>query len=181
MNILLIISMVCSFAGCKPDDCPPEPVDGHSPVVWKKAFEKTYLSSTPYYYNETVIVGHAALQKNNYNVYCFDPATGDSIWKTTIVTPFEFNPNDTEESGIYGSKLVLSTRKRLFVIDANTGDVIWNYEDPNNYKGMHIIDGHVYIADAENNSLSTLYRFEINSGVKEKVFTINRSKYGGNY
>jgi len=180
-SLKYILFVLITFYGCKPDDCPPEPVVNNSPIIWTKAFQKTGLTSTPHLYNGNLIVGHTSSTTNNYIVYCVDPINGDSIWQTTIVTPFEFDPYDGESSQIYENKIVLSTRKRMFVLNANNGEIIWNYEDPNNYRGVWIDDGYVYIADGIARSTSTMYRFNINSGVKEKVFTIDRAEYGSNY
>lgn len=181
MKLLLITLLAAHLTGCKPDDVPPKPVDNTSPIVWKKAFEKTGLTSTPHLYDGKLIVGHTSSTSNNYLVYCIDPTNGDSIWQTNIVTPFEFDPFDAENSQIYGNKIVFADPKRMFILDLNDGAILWNYEDPYNYNGVTIIDGYVYIGSVPNRNESTLYRFDIGTGVKEKVFTINRSEYGSNY
>lgn len=181
MNLFLMLLLGLQFVSCKPDDCPPDIVDNTSPIIWKKAFEKTGLTSTPHLYNGNLIVGHTSSTTNHYNVYCVDPTNGDSIWQTTIITPFSFNPSGREGSMIYEGKIVFSTRKRMFVLNADNGEILWNYEDPNNYRGVWIDDGYIYIADGIARSTSTLYRFNINSGVKEKVFAVNRAEYGSNY
>ena len=180
MNILLIVTLVCSLVSCKPDDC-PEPIENQSPIVWKKGLERSGLTSTSHTYNGNIIFGHPSERANNYWVYCLDAETGDSIWQTRIVTPFEFSPNDNEESQIYQDKIVFSSRKRMFVLNADNGQILWKYEDPNNYVGVSVLDGYIYIADLINKTESTMYRFDINSGTKEKLFTINRSEYGSNY
>jgi outer membrane protein assembly factor BamB len=181
VNIFLGILMSLNLLSCKSDDCPPEPVGETSPIVWKKAFNKTDLTSTIHWYKGTIIVGHPSDVVNNYIVYCINPLNGDSLWQTTIVTPFEFSPKDHEDSEIYQDKIVFSTRKRMFILNADNGTILWNYEDPNNYNGTKVIDGYIYIADELNNTTSTLHRFDINTGAKEELFTINRSEYGRNY
>jgi outer membrane protein assembly factor BamB len=90
-KILAIIMLAAHFMGCKPTELPPELNIPDSPMVWKEKLERTGLTSTPHYYNGTVIFGHPSDQKNNYLVYCNNSMTGDSIWQTRIVTPFEFN------------------------------------------------------------------------------------------
>ena len=175
MNIVVFILLILGVGGCKPD-CPPVPLEEQSPLVWKMAFERGELSSTPHYYNGTVIIGHPARETNNYWVYCLDPETGDSIWQTRIVTPFEFAPFSSQNSFIIDNRVVLSTSKRMFVLDADDGSILWNYTDPNNYGGVCIIDNYIYIADAVNKASATMYRFDINSGVKEELFTIRNGE-----
>jgi hypothetical protein len=63
MNLFLSILLTINLVSCKPDDCPPKPVDNTSPILWKKKFEKTDLSSIPMFYNGTIIVGHPSVDE----------------------------------------------------------------------------------------------------------------------
>lgn len=183
INTSILILLVANLFGCKRDDCPPEPITAQSSVVWKKGVEKSGLTSTPHYYNGTTIFGHKAKEVNNYLVYCLDSETGDSIWQTRIITPFEFDPFTGQMSILYENKLILSTSKRMFVMNADNGDILWNYTDPYNYAGTCIIDGYIYIADFVLRETSTMYRFDINTGAKEELFTIKHGKdeLGGDF
>lgn len=181
VNISLLFFLVTTLVSCKPKEVLVIPIANTSPIVWKKAFEITRSAGTPHYYNGTLIVGHQAKEKHNFLVYCLDPSNGDSIWQTRIVTPFEFSPTSDENSIVYQDKIIFSTRKRMFVLNADNGEILWKYEDPYNYVGITVIDGYIYLADNIDNITSTMYRFDINTGVKEKVFTIDKAEYGSNY
>lgn len=172
ISISILFLLVANLFGCKQDDCPPEPITARSPVVWKKGLEKSGLTSTPHYYNGTIIFGHKAKEVNNYLVYCLDAETGYSIWQTRIITPFEFDPFTGQMSVVYENKLILSTSKRMFVLNADNGDILWNYTDPYNYAGTCIIDDYIYLADFVLRETSAMYRFNINTGVKEALFSI---------
>ena len=166
--------LTATMGGCKPNECPPTPQlpTLTSPIVWKKKLEKSGLTSTPHFFNGTVIMGHPAKETNNYLVYCIDAETGDSIWQARIVTPFEFDPFTGQNSFLIGNKLVLATPKRMVVLDADNGQIVWKYTDQENYAGVCIIEDHIYIADLVNRLSSTMYRFDINTGAKEELFTI---------
>mgnify|MGYP001947449436 CR=1 FL=1 len=178
--IKLIVSLIlaANLVGCKPNECPPEPepTTPTSPIVWKKGLERSGLTSTSHYYNGNIIFGHKSKETNNYLIYCLNAATGDSIWETRIVTPQEFTPFDIDNSLVYENKLVLTDQKRMFVLNTDDGEIIWQYEDPYNYSGVCIIDGFIYIADLVLRESSTMYRFDINSGAKEELFTIRYGK-----
>ena len=175
--------LAANLVGCKSNEWPPvpEPPVAQSPVIWKKGLERSGLTSTPLHYQDNILFGHHAKETNNYLVYCLNAKTVDSVWQTRIVTPFEFNPFDGQMSFLSNDKLVLSDSKRMFVLNAMSGEILWNYTDPNNFGGVCIIDNNIYIAEAVLRETSTMYRFDINTGVKEKLFTINRSEYGSNY
>lgn len=175
-KIFVYIVFAANLIGCKPTELPPDPIKMASPMVWKKTLEHTGLTSKPHYYKGTIIFGHPADEDNNYLVYCLDALTGDSIWQTRIVTPFEFDPFDAENSVLYRNKLVLSTRKRMFVLNVDNGDILWEYTDPENYAGICIIDNQIYIADGVNRTTSTMFRFDINTGSKEELFTVRRGE-----
>lgn len=176
IDLSTVLLLVVHLLGCKPDDVAPEqPIAPQSPVVWKEQLEKIGLTSTPHYYQGRIIFGHQAKEKNNYLVYCLDAETGESIWQTRIVTPFEFDPFTGQMSILYENKIVFSTSKRMFVLNLDDGEILWNYTDPHNFAGTCIIDGHVYIADFVLRKTSAMYRFDINSGAKEALFAI---KYG---
>ena len=68
-------------------------------------------------------------------------------------------------SFLSNDKLVLSDSKRMFVLNAMSGEILWNYTDPNNFGGVCIIDNNIYIAEAVLRETSTMYRFDINTGV----------------
>ena len=171
INLSTVFVLVVHLLGCKPDDVAPEqpPIAPQSPVVWKKPLEIGGLTSTPHYYQGRIIFGHQAKEKNNYLVYCLDAKTGDSIWQTRIVTPFEFEPFDKDMSAIHKNKIVFADSKRMFVLNLDNGEILWNYTDPHNFGGVCIIDGYVYTADAVNRRSATMCRFDINTGATEKM------------
>ncbi len=180
MILFLSILLTINLTSCKPDDCPPELVGNTSPIVWKKAFEKTDLSSTPMFYNGTIIVGHPSVDEI-YKVYAYDALTGDTIWQTAINMLGNFEPNFKEEVFLVDDKVILSEAHDLCVLNANTGEIIWFKIKQGLESKCCEIDGFLYRSDYVNRNTSSLYRFDINTGAEETVFTINRSEYGSNY
>ncbi len=176
MKLLFITMLAANIFGCKPDEVPPVPHTEETPVIWSHRLQTSGSSSTPHYYNGNLIFGHPAKETNNYLVYCLDAETGDSIWQTQIKTPFIFNPFGKESSVLYDNKIVFSTRKRMFVLNADNGEILWKYTDPENYAGICIIDNYIYLADGVNYQPSTMYKFDINTGTKQALFTIKHGK-----
>ena len=178
LKIAILLALAANLVGCKPNEWPPvpEPPVAQSPVIWKKGLERSGLTSTPHYFRGNIIFGHPAKETNQYLVYCLNAETGDSIWKTRIVTSNEFSPFDINDSHLFGNKIIFSRSKRFFVIDADNGSVLWKYEDPINYNGISIIDDYIYLADQVLRETSTMYRFDLNTGVKEELFTIRHGK-----
>ncbi|PCJ65915.1 MAG: hypothetical protein COA58_07490 [Bacteroidetes bacterium] len=176
----IAIVLAINLVGCKSDDCPPNVVDNTSPIVWKKAFEKTDLSSSPMYFNGSVIVGHPS-DEAVYKVYAYDAISGDTLWQQSIDMLGKFEPNFKDEVFLIGDKVILSEAHDLCVIDANTGDILWYKTKIGLNSRCCEIDGFLYRSDEVNNNISTLYRFDINTGNEEKLFTINRTEYGSNY
>jgi outer membrane protein assembly factor BamB len=179
LKLITLIFLTANLVGCRPSEWPepkPKPRTAVTPVIWKKGLQQSGLTSTPHYYNGTMIFGHPAKEKNNYLVYCLNPKNGDSLWQTRIVTPYEFDPFDIDNSVMHENIIVLSERKRMFVLNADNGEILWKYEDAHNYKGICIIEGYIYIADLVLRETSTMCRFNISTGDKEALFTIRHGK-----
>ncbi|MGB0850266.1 MAG: PQQ-binding-like beta-propeller repeat protein [Bacteroidia bacterium] len=168
-NILLIISMVCSFAGCKPDDVPPEPTKEGNPIVWKTALNSDDLTSSPLYYNGMVIFSQEDIAR------AFDATTGEMIWET----PINARPIDFEGTFLLGDKVIFSEHRKVYVLCSATGEIIWQDELAQGQGGVCHIDGYIYKAtyDFDRNKYSSLYRYDINTGIKEKVFTLTRGEF----
>jgi outer membrane protein assembly factor BamB len=179
MNIFLSILLTINLVSCKPDDCPPKPVDNTSPILWKKKFEKTDLSSTPMFYNGTIIAGHPS--SFGYSVYALNAITGDSIWSTHLAPGGKFEPRSGEETILYEDKIVFSDGYSFYVLKAGSGEIIWWKKKENIESDVCVIDGYVYKTDYVNRNTSSVYRFNINTGLEEKLFTIDRTEYGSNY
>ena len=181
MNILLIISLVCSLPSCKPDDC-PEPIENQSPVVWKKLISsspESSLNSTPLLYKDLIVLGKK--ETSGYVIRAYNAYAGDTIWETMAPVSGGFNATDWDESMIYDNKIVFSESYWFFALDAVTGKILWHKINDNFFGGSCVIDKYLYKMGTDHRNWSSLYRFEINSGAKEKLFTINRSEYGSNY
>lgn len=174
--IFLFSFFVFHLMGCKPDEVPPTPHTEETPVIWSYRLQTSGLSSTPHYYKGSLIFGHPSSRTNEYIVYCLDGESGDSLWQTKFSTSSKFNPFNTENSLLYGNIIVFCSRIRIFALDADNGQVLWKYEDPINFKGMCLIDGYIYIADEVNRRSSTMYKFDINTGAKQALFTIKHGK-----
>ena len=181
MNISFILFTILNIIGCKPDEGPPKPVENPSPIIWKKLLSKvpaSSLNSTPIYYNETIIVGKKEV--SGYMVKARNIENGDSIWQTSLGNTGGFNPLD-ERFFLYQDKLVLSDGTRSFVMDASNGNLLWKHQSENMTGTSCVIDDYLYKADEVDRNTSSLYRYDLNTGFEEKLFTINRVDYGRNY
>ncbi|PCJ65914.1 MAG: hypothetical protein COA58_07485 [Bacteroidetes bacterium] len=174
----IAIVLTINLVGCKPDDCPPDVVDT-SPIVWKKAFEKTDLTSTPIFYNNLIIAGHPSL--SDYTVYAYDGMSGDSVWSVDLIPGGKFEPRSGEETVLYQDKIVFSDGFSFFVLSAGSGEVLWWEKKENFNSNVCVIDGYIYKTDYVSKNTSSLYRYDLNTGTEEKLFTIDRSEYGSNY
>jgi outer membrane protein assembly factor BamB len=174
IGILFIVGLF----NCKPET-PPTPIV-ESPIIWKQSFEKIDLSSPPIYYKDMIIIGHPSFS-GGYWVYSYNALTGDSIWQTKIENTGAFCPLDDEGTFLYKDKVVFSDGHRFFVIDAYNGEILWFKKIDQMRAGSCVIDDYLYKVKTPDRLSSSLYRYDINSGAEEKLFTINCTEYGSNY
>ncbi|NNJ56694.1 MAG: PQQ-binding-like beta-propeller repeat protein, partial [Bacteroidia bacterium] len=104
----------------------------------------------------------------------------DSIWQTSFLPIGSFNPY--EFGGIsYLDKVVFSDGRSFYVIDAETGQILWFHRNENARGYACVIDDYLYKVIEDTRDWSSLFRYDLNTGFEEKLFTINRSEYGNNY
>lgn len=175
MTKLLIMAIVVSlFANCSDKVVIPEPSSPTTSIIWKNRFELTDLTSTPIYFNNLVIVGHPS-QNDKYKVYAFNSLDGDTIWQQSLNPPGSFNPFRFDETLLYQDKLIFSSGHSFFVLNAFTGEIIWWKRVENSLPHTGIIDHYIYRSTDFNQEVSTLYRYDINTGSEEKLLTLHRN------
>jgi outer membrane protein assembly factor BamB len=173
-KLSLFLVLAANLLGCKPNEVIPKPQKEKSPIIWSKTISSdpaSSLNSVPLYFNNLVILG----KKENvgYTVYARNANTGDSVWKTTLEVSRGFNPIDGDETYVFEDKLIFSESRTLFVLDAQTGELFWKEVTDNPMRGGScLIDGYLYKSDYVNRLSSTMYRYDINTGTKEALFTI---------
>ncbi len=181
INIMACLILVLNLWSCKPNDQAPLPVAASTSIIWKNLISEqpeSSLNSSPMYYNASVIIGKR--ESSGYMVKALNVENGQSLWKVFFDNTGGFNPIENE-SFLYEDKIVLSMGKRIYVLDASDGNLVWNYESEFMKGNSCIIDDYLYKSDIVNKNSSSLYRFDINTGAEEKLFTIDRTMYGNGY
>jgi outer membrane protein assembly factor BamB len=152
---------------------PPQPVVEGDPIVWKTSLGPKDLSSPTLYYKGLLIV----TQQNIARAY--DAETGEEKWRTSI----NAEPIDFEGAFLVGDKVIFSEGRRVYVLRSATGEIIWQDELVQGQRDVCHIDGYIYKAseDTYKNKFSSLFRYDINSGAKEEVFTLTRGEFDQNH
>ena len=168
-NCLIFFTLLAAhLCSCKPDDCPPDLVDNTSPIVWKRAFEKTDLSSTPLYFDGLIIVGHPSVNEV-YKIYAYDAVTGDTVWQQSMNMFGNFGPNFEDELFLYENKVVFSESQDFGVLDANTGQLIWYKTKDDFFRGSCVIDDNVFKVETDEIVFTLLLALRFTSIVFEET------------
>lgn len=176
---MIIVTLLLPFAliSCKPDNdsSPPPIVEERNPaIIWKNPISNMGFSSNAYIKDSILLFG---VDGNQYTFVALNINTGDTIWIKKDFPSSIFSPSLLEETAIMGNNIVLSGSRWIVVLDVHTGLEKWRYELKNGERSICIIDNWIYKADYVNKQRSSLYRFDINSGQKEFLFTIDNKKY----
>ncbi len=173
MKIVLITLLAAYLGGCKPDDVPPEPAVERDPIVWKTALNSNDLVSPPLYYENLIIFSQDDVAK------AFDGNTGEIVWETSI----NARPLGFEGIFLVGDKIVFSDSRRVYVLNADNGEIIWQDELEKGQGNACHIDGYIYKAsyDSDRNRFSTLYKYDVNTGTREEVFTLTKGEFDENH
>ena len=177
MNIITYCVLSLSLWSCKDKECPAPPPGGEdtSPIIWQAELSKTGTPSRVLVYRDVAIVGHEV--DAGFEVVGLNKLTGDTIWSQNINPVGSFWPGDEKEFLIYEDKLVLSSGRSYYMLEAATGHVVWGERMEEAENDVTVIDGYLYKSDEISKSNSTLFRFDINSGNKEELFTIRKGDY----
>lgn len=180
---IIVVGFSTTLPSCKEKDERFIPTSKkESPIVWRKSLKRTELTSTIFWYDGSIVFAHPDSTENVLAVYRLDPETGDEIWVTRL--PSGFTPNFPEQSALVDGKLVLAEGATLYVLDVNTGSVLWNNElldDLSGYFTVH--DGYIYTStyDWDNKNWSSLCRFELETGKYEFLFKVIRGETNSFY
>ncbi len=170
MKILLITLLAAHLGGCKPDDVPPQPVkvEEGNPIIWKTALNSNDLVSPPLYYENLIIFSQDDEAK------AFNSNTGELVWEKAL----NARPLDFQGTFIVNDKIVFSDSRRIYVLNPKNGNILWQDEIPDGRNRACSIGNYLYkVSDKDDNSQSTLFRYDIDKGIREKVFTLHRGEF----
>lgn len=169
MKIIAICLLAAQLMGCKPDEEPPKPVELTNPIVWKTRLDQRALVSPPLYYNDLIILA----QKNT--AMAFNAETGNIVWQT----PIDADPLDFQGIFIERDKVVFSSSYKTFVLSVTTGQIIWNDYLSDSRGDICHINSYIYKTNAyhEGMNKSSLYRYNIETGQRELVFTLTKGEF----
>jgi len=177
LNSVSCLIMAIWFNSCKPES-PPEPI--FSPpgaIVWKYEREYKSLASTNYIYQNLYIQGINSVN-DEFKVVAVTLDSGKFVWQTeNLANDVFFNPFGVEYSAMLEDKLVFSDRGKTCVIDANSGNVLWQDILPNGDFGACIIEDHVFVV-TETQEISELYRYNLSTGQRKIIFSISKDAEG---
>ncbi len=177
IQIVIFLLLPCFFSGCQPEH-PIEPsVPASSAVVWKWEREYKSLASNNYIYRNLLIQGTNSVNEE-FRVVALTLDSGKVVWKTENLSQGQyFNPFDVEDTYLSGNKLILSHGSKAYVIDVETGQILWQDILSKGYSNICVIDNHVY-KTTQTSQYSELYRYNLYTGQRELLFTLTKAEYG---
>jgi outer membrane protein assembly factor BamB len=141
--------------------------------------EQGGLTTRVIFHNHLMIVG--VLANEGFHLYAFDKNDGTLEWETQDFHS-RFDPFGIDAIEKKDDKLFLSNGPRLMSIDANTGNELWYAEIENGLNAITLIDNWIYkVIYMPNKTRNYLLRFDINSGQRDTVTSIQLNKYGNGY
>lgn len=178
--IISVINLIItfSFASCKPETKPNLNIGSDSnAIIWK--FERDYssLASNNYIYEDLYIQGLNS-DKEEFKIIALSLDSGKLIWQTPNLSKDSyFNPFGVDYSALFENKLVFSHRSKTVLIEAESGKILWQDILANGDFGACIISSFVY-KTTQTQTLSELYRYDLNTGQKEFLFQISKDSEG---
>lgn len=163
--------LLFTFAECKKEQ--PQTtliIKDSNPIVWMYDTETGEgLSMNNYTYKNTIIQGNN-IGSNTMKIWALSLTKGDLVWETEIL-PISV-PISPEDTYIKDNYLALEKNGKVFVIDIENGDILWNYEDANstNAAGISIIGNHIYLSI----SYSRLIQFDIRTGSHKTIISLTK-------
>jgi outer membrane protein assembly factor BamB len=183
MKLLILIAWVQLIASCNPDELVPDESTAN-PVVWEKHIAKdaaSKLAMSPLVYKSNLIVGKK--KDDGYNVTSLNQVNGSITWTIILPESNNFNSSSGDEALVYGDKIILTEGPRLYVLDASTGEVKWWIAKENVRGSTCLIDNFLYKSLYVKRSHSTLFRYDIETGAEEELFTLRKgpNEPGGDF
>jgi outer membrane protein assembly factor BamB len=178
-------SILIWLIGCKtpmPTKVDPEPTA--SAVVWKFERSKKGFYTNSIVHDDLIIMGMQSDEDPNpgFSLIALTIDSGKLVWQNDDFIR-KFNPFGTEDVAYKDGIIVLSRASHTYALNAKTGEMLWSdvleYGDYN----IAIIDNWVYKNTYYQRKSSTLFRYDLRTGKKEHVLTIDidKDKYGSGY
>jgi outer membrane protein assembly factor BamB len=179
-RILLIISLLIMFNSCNLNYVFDDYASKESPIVWEKAVNYWLYSQMFLNYNDLIITGYYE-NSGDYFVYAFSIHTRDTVWQNTFTPPHRFDPGLGHGAFIDKDKVILTDRSACYVLNANTGEIIWGKNLSDMQNNACVIDNYLYKShnDFYGDNGASLYRFNMENGAEEKIFSLDK-KYEKN-
>ncbi len=145
---LLYLLLFFSLNSCNPKETiqiqnneTAEPItNGILDIIWQvPLFADTSASNsiTPIIHGDNVILSSRSYNSNKEFFHCINGKTGDNIW-----TWDDPNCTDIAHNGVIhnNNKIGLSTNRRVYVLDLDTGQKVWNSEETSGWPRVGQVD-----------------------------------------
>lgn len=176
MSTISILSFLAiGFSMCQ-REAPTKPAEViPSAVVWKWERDYKSLASNNYIFKNMTIQGISSVN-SEYKVVALTLDSGIKVWESVNFPPF-FDAYSPQYSFISENKLALSGSKYTRVIDLDDGTTLWEDNLDHGYFNICILDNFIY-KTTQTQTLSELYRYDLNTGQKEFLFQISKDSEG---
>jgi len=167
---ILSLTVLLVLTDCRKEVSNSETDVPKNPIIWSFDTEiKGGLTMNNFIYKKMIIQGHET-GINTSKIWALSIETGEIIWETDIL-PLKI-PISPEDSDVKDNYLAMEGNGKLYVIDLENGQTVWNYIDPfsQNAAGLSIIGDFIYFSI----SYSRLLQFEIKTGTSKTIISLNK-------
>lgn len=177
-KLLLVLCGTFLFAlGCKPDDLVGlKPSKNKNPFVWKFERERQGFYTNCFEFEDLLITGEQSSSGPNagFALIALSLDSGKLVWRNENF-PKSLNPFSHEEMLLQKGIIVVSQTKYIYAIDTRTGKELWRDEIDFGDYDICCIDNWVYKTTVEGRERSSLYRYQLQTGVREHVFSLDKN------
>lgn len=157
---------------------PPVNNNADLEIIWKTKRDRVGLASSNYIYNDLLIQGIESTEAG-FKLVAYSLDNGSIVWESQNFDGLV--PFGPEHSLQYENLIVLSRWSNISVYELDSGKLVWKDELYKGNSNITLIDGWVYKSDQVNSQSSTMFRYNVRTGVKEELFTIDKAEYGSNH
>ncbi len=168
------------FISCDKDES-KEAQGQPSPIVWQTDFGKIHATTQNFIYKNLLIQGQSEKSYGGtFSIYGLTLDSGKVVWenndwKGDVEADFLF---DLENAVISENILVVGGLDFILAINVENGETIWSSTIAKGLTGIRLIDGWVYKPTHDGQGVSSLVRFDINTGTMEKLFEMTKQVEG---
>jgi len=180
--VFFCLTLTQTFA-CKSPVAPMPKLPVKDPhIVWRYERSKKGFYTTPILYNDVLVCGMQSDEDSSrgFSLVGLTADSGRLLWQNDDFDE-RFNPFGSQDVQSKDGIIVLSEANRIHAVDALTGKMIWKDEIEGGDYCICIIDNWIYKNTVVDKQTSSLFRYELLTGRKEHVLTLDKNGFGSGF